>query len=88
MNKENIFTTASVKNSPVGSDELKDLEMVESTAVLRKIIREFVLAECYGWPVEKEENLYSVKASKKRTDRDPKNALLKLPRGRNSRDKA
>ena len=52
---------------------------------LRRIIRG-VVAECYGWPVEKEEHLYG-KASKidVQNPRDPKNSAVKLPKGPNSR---
>lgn len=88
MNKDNIFIAASEKNTPVEPDELKDLEVREAAQTLKKLIREFVLEECYGWPVEKEEHLYGVKASLKSPAKDPKNSLLKLPKGSTSRDKA
>lgn len=52
---------------------------------LRKIIRE-VIAECYGWPVEKEEHLYGVKpALDKANPKDPKNPNLVMPKGPNTR---
>lgn len=52
---------------------------------LRQIIRE-VIAECYGWPVEKEEHLYGVKTPMKDSPvRDSKNPELTLPKGPTSR---
>lgn len=44
---------------------------------VRKIIRE-TIAECYGWPVEKEEHLYGAKPSMKKD-------ALKTPKGPNTR---
>lgn len=51
---------------------------------LRKIIRE-TIAECYGWPVEKEEHLYGVAVSKKAAPKDTKNPALQMPKGPNTR---
>lgn len=52
---------------------------------LRQMIRE-VIAECYGWPVEKEEHLYGVKPElKKPNPADPKNSNLKFPKGLNTK---
>ena len=49
------------------------------------IIRE-VIAECYGWPVEKEHDLYpGTKRVSTKNARDPRNKSLKLPKGPNSR---
>jgi hypothetical protein len=52
---------------------------------LRKLIEETV-AECYGWPTEKEEHLYG-KDDKLDVEnpRDPVNKSLKFPKGPNSR---
>jgi RNA polymerase-binding transcription factor DksA len=52
---------------------------------LRQIIRN-VVKECYGWPVEKEEHLYGAPTKiDVQNPRDPKNSLVSMPKGPNSR---
>lgn len=52
---------------------------------LRNIIRE-VIAECYGWPVEHEREVYQgSKGRVKVHGKDPRNPNLRLPKGPNSR---
>lgn len=85
MDKENIFTTASVQDEPVDQVTLKSLasESLEESKI-RQLIRKLV-KECYGWPVDKEVPLYGVKGKDTENSRDPKNADLKLPKGPNTR---
>lgn len=87
MNKDNIFTMTSAHDVPVDSTMMADIERADEVLEVRSLIR-MLIRECYGWPVEKEEHLYGVKASMKSDNKDPKNSSLKLPKGRNSRDKA
>lgn len=86
MNKDDIFTMASVQDVPVDPATLTDIEMAGNIAEVRQLIRALV-RECYGWPVEKEESLYGVKHPKAPSRRDPKNSALKMPKGMSSRDK-
>jgi hypothetical protein len=53
---------------------------------LRRIIRT-VIAECYGWPVEKVEHIFGQRSKiDVQNPRDPKNPAIKMPKGPNSAD--
>ena len=86
MDKENIFTMASVQDEPVDQTTLSSLEdeTIEEGKI-RQLIRKLV-KECYGWPVEKEEPVYGVKHPESKGGKDPKNSNLRLPKGLNSKD--
>jgi len=86
MNKDNIFTMASVQDVPVDPGMMVDLETAEDVVEVRRLIR-VLIREYYGWPLEKEESLYGVKHPNLKSRRDPKNAALKMPKGISSRDK-
>ena len=86
MNKDEIFTMASVQDAPIDPASMAVAEEAEGMLEVRRLIRTLV-RECYGWPVEKEESLYGVKHPKSTSRRDPKNAALKMPKGMSSRDK-
>ena len=52
---------------------------------LRSIIRD-VISECYGWPVERTQDIYpGAKKSHVKHTSDPKNRNLKMPKGPNTR---
>jgi len=85
MNKDNIFTIASVQDVPVDPATLVDLETAKGVVEVRRLIRALI-RECYGWPVEKETSVYGVKHPKSRSRRDLKTAAVKMSKGMSSRD--
>ena len=86
MNKDNIFTMASVHDVPVDPGMMVDLETAEDVVEVRRLIRALI-RECYGWPVEDEKHLYSSKTQKKSNPHDRQSDKLKLPKGLNTRSK-
>lgn len=84
MNKDNIFTMASVQDEPIDAGTIEDLKSVDSMIEFRKLVASLV-AECYGWPVEKEEHIYGVKPKLDAPNpKDPKNPEVKMPKGPNT----